>query len=216
MSWLRRSRGYDRDRTLAEARRAAGRGKHAKAIALYERVSENEPANTELLRRLAAQRARAGQREAAWRDCRRAAEQLTERGFIEQAIGVYRDFAKHVPAEVAVWQALSELELARDRRPDAVRVLLEGRRWFRTRRTRRDAIGLLRLARKVDPGHFEANFDLAGLLVREGARGPARRILEGLEPRARGRNLRRLRGRMFRLSPSPAAAGRWLVALFRR
>jgi tetratricopeptide (TPR) repeat protein len=215
MSWLPRSRGYDRSRILADARRAGGRGKHAKAIALYEQIQQIEPENTDVLRRLAAQRVRAGQREDALRDCRSAAERLASRGFVEQAIGVYRDFASHVPDEVAVWEALSELELERERRPDAVGVLLEGRRFLRSRRRRQDALSLLRRARKIDPTHFEANFDLAGLLMRCGAPVPARRILVDLERHARGRDLRRLRGRLFRLSPGLGVAARWVSALVR-
>lgn len=215
MVWPGRRRGYDRGRILAEARRAAGRGKFEKAIVLYERIRRVEPENTDVLRRLAALRARAGQRDEAWRDCRTAAERLLETGFLEKAIGVYRDFAKRLPREVAVWEALSDLELARQRRPDAVRVLLEGRRFFRSRRGRPTALSLLRRARRIDATHFEANFDLAAVLARGGARASARRILADLERHARGRDLRRLRGRQLRLSPSPGAAWRWLSALVR-
>jgi len=215
MPWLGRKKGYDRGRIRADARRAVVRGDHGKAIALYERMREVEPENTDVLRRLAAQRARAGQRAEAWRDCRQAAQRLARKGFVEQAIGVYRDFANHFPDEVAIWEALSDLELARKRRPDAVVVLLEGRRSFRSRRNRQAALSLLRRARKIDPTHFEANFDLAGMLARDGAALPAGRILEELARRAVGRNLRRVRGRQFRLSPSLAAAWRWLCALVR-
>ena len=215
MSWLATKKGYDRNRILADARRAVGRGNHGKAIALYERVGQVEPENTDVLRRLAAQRARAGQREEAWRDCSNAAEQLAKRGFGDQAIGVYRDFATHLPHEVAVWEALSELELARERRPDAVCVLLEGRGFFRSRGERQTALSLLRRARRIDPTHFEANFDLAGLLKRCGSPLPARRILMDLALHVRGRNLRRLRGRLFRMSPGPREAWGWLSALVR-
>ena len=103
MSWLAGKKPYDRARILTEARRAAGKGKHVKAIALYGRVLEIEPENTDLLRRLAGQRVRAGQREEAWRDCRTAAERLIKAGFVEQAIGAYRDFATHLPDGTAVW-----------------------------------------------------------------------------------------------------------------
>lgn len=215
MAWLAADRGYDRSRILADARRAVARGKHLKAIALYERVRQVEPENTDLLRRLAGQRARAGQRDEAWRDCGETAARLVQGGFLEQAIGVYRDFAAHLPRETVVWEALADLELERDRKPDAVRVLLEGRSWFRSRGERQEALSLLRRARKIDPTHFEASFDLAGLLARCGAPAPARRILMDLERHVRGRNLRRLRARMFRLSPGPATAWGWLSALVR-
>ncbi len=82
MLWLaaRTRKSYNRIRLLANARRAGARGNQIKAIALYERVRKAEPENTDLLRRLAGQRARAGQREEAWRDCRAAAGRLVERG----------------------------------------------------------------------------------------------------------------------------------------
>jgi tetratricopeptide (TPR) repeat protein len=215
MSWFTRQKGYDRARLLDEARRAVRRRDHRKAIALYERVREVEPANGDILRRLAGQRARAGQREEAWRDTCAAAEHLVKRGFVEQAIGVYRDFATCIPRETGVWTALSDLELERGRRPDAVGVLLEGRRFFRSRATRPDALSLLHRARRIDPSHFEANFNLACTLARDGGRAHALRILHELERTANGRNLRRLRARQFRLSPGPGSAWRWLRAWIR-
>jgi len=215
VSWFTRNRGYDRNRILTDARHAAGRGASAKAIALYERVQEVEPENPDVLRRLAIQRALAGQREEAWRDCRSAADGMTKRGFVDKAIGIYRDFASHIPNEISVWHAIAALELERKRPPDAVEALLKGRHHFRSKRDRAEALSLLRRARQIDPTHFEAGFDLAGLLIREGAPGPARRTLESLVPHARGRrDRRRLRGRLFRLSPTPATAWRWLAALF--
>lgn len=215
MGWFGGKKGYDRARILADARRAAKRRNHAKAIALYERVREAEPNNEDVLRRLAAQRARAGQTAEAWRDCRTAAQSLAKRGFVEQGIGVYREFASHLPKEVSVWHALADLEIERKRVPDAVRVLLEGRQHFRSRRDLPDALSLLRRACEIEPRHFEANFQLAGVMARSGARVRAKALLERLVPYARSRrNRRRLRGRLFRLSPTPAAAWRWLAALF--
>lgn len=213
MAWFGRERGYDRARILEKARRATRRGSTAKAIALFERVREVEPKNTDVLRRIAVLRARAGQREEGWRDCGAAAESLAKRGFVDQAIGVYREFATHLPDHVPVWHAIAGLELERKRPPDAIGALLEGRRHLRSRRRRNDALSLLRRARQIDATHFEANFQLAGLLVAEGARRPACRILESLAPHTRSRrDRRRLRARLFRLSPTPAAAWRWLVA----
>jgi len=215
MAWFARKKGYDRARTLAAARRASKRGAHAKAIALYQQVRDVEPDNADLLRRVAVERIRAGQREEAWRDCRQAGEDLVRRGFVAQAIGIYREYAGHFRDEPEVWLGLAELELERERRPDSVAVLVEGARHFRSRARRPDGLVLLRRARSIDPTHFEASFQLAGLMVRTGAARPAQRILEALAPHARTRrDRRRLRGRLFRLSPTPAAAWRWLAAVF--
>lgn len=209
-----RTRGYDRARTLAQARRAARRGAHAKAIALYEQVRAVEPDNGDLLRRVAAERIRAGQRDEAWRDCQLAAQDLARRGFVAQAIGVYRDYARRFRDQAPVWLGLADLELERERSPDAVAALVEGARHFRSRAGRPDGLALLRRARSIDPTHFEASFQLAGLMIRQGAARPAQRILESLAPHARRRrDRRRLRGRLFRLSPTPAAAWRWLAAV---
>jgi len=215
MAWFGKERGYDRTRILADARSASKRGSFVKAIALYERVREVEPKNSDVLRRIGVLRARAGQREEAWRDCGAAAEGLSKRGFVDQAIGVYREFAGHLPDEPRVWHAIASAELERKRPPDAIGALLEGRRHFRGRRRRADALSLLRRARQIDASHFEANFELSALLIAEGARRPAQRILEALAPHARSRrDRRRLRARLFRLSPTPAAAWRWLASLF--
>lgn len=215
MAWFGRKKGYDRARILADARKAAKRGRHEKAIGLYERVRKKEPDNPDVLRRLSTERALAGQMEEAWRDCRAAAASLSRRGFVDQAIGVYRDFASRVPKQVAVWQALSELELERKREPDAVKVLLQGRKQFRAKAERGEALLLVRRACEIDRTHFDAHFELADLMWRSGAGPRARQILDQLLPVARrGRNRRRLRARQLRMSPTPAAFGRWLVALF--
>jgi hypothetical protein len=71
-------------------------------------------------------------------------------------------------------------------------------------------VRLLLRARKLAPEHFEANFDLAGLLAGVGAPGPAATILDELADRAAGRALRRVRRRQLRLAPSPAAFWGWL------
>lgn len=212
MAWFGGRKSYDRSRILEAARRAERRRAHTKAIALYERVREVEPKNTDVLRRLAVQRARAGQRAEATRDCLAVTERLAKRGFVDQAIGLCREIAARIPDEAALWHRLADLELERGRRPDAVGILVEGARRF-PRRRRREALTLLRRAHETDRTHFEAGFALGCLMARCGAGGHALGVLESMAPHARTRRQRRrLRGRLFRLSPGPATAWRWLVA----
>jgi len=213
LPWLRRRKPYDRSRLLAEAARARSKGKARKAIANLREVLAHEPKNTDLHRRLAPLLASSSQTSEAWSSYRIAVASLVRAGFLDKAVGVLREACAGLPRERAVWEELADVECQRGRPVDAHRALLEGRRRFRSRRERPEAIRLLLRARKIAPRDFEANFDLAGLLARTGARGPAARILEELAQRERGSALRRTRRRQLALSPSPATMWRWLRSL---
>jgi tetratricopeptide (TPR) repeat protein len=208
-----RRRSYDRHRLLADAAKAQGRRNLRRAIELYTRVLAVEPDNADLHRRLALLQARTRQGAEAWASYRRAAEGLAQQGFVERAIGVYREAAEHFAREERLWHALADLELQRGRRPDAVVALRTGRGHLRARADRRAAIRLLERARALDPTDFEASFELSELLLRTGQRPRAILLLAALVPLASGRQLRRLRARQLRASPGPRTAWRWLGAV---
>jgi tetratricopeptide (TPR) repeat protein len=211
-----RSKPYDRTRLLAEATRARTKGKTRKAVALLETVIRHEPSNAELHRRIAPMFAAVRRMSDAWTSYRIAVASLVKAGFVDQAVGVLREAAGSLGRERTVWEQLADAEQKRGRPIDAIDALLEGRRRFRKRRDRPEAIKLLLRARRIAPGHFEANFDLAGLLARSGARAPAVRILAELGARARGSELRRTRRRQLVLSPTPGALWRFLRSLVGR
>jgi tetratricopeptide (TPR) repeat protein len=213
MGWWGRSKPYDRNRLLAEAARARTKGKAKKALALLETVLRHEPSNAELHRRVAPLLAGVDRTADAWTSYRIAVASLVKAGFVDQAVGVLREAAGNLSRERAVWEGLADAEQQRGRPIDAHKALLDGRTRFRSRRDRPDAIKLLLRARKLAPSHFEANFDLAGLLGRTGARAPAARILAELAVRARGSELRRTRRRQLALAPTPGAFWRFLRSL---
>jgi tetratricopeptide (TPR) repeat protein len=210
MAWLRRSKPYDRNRLLAEAARARANGKTRKAVALLETVLQHEPSNADLHRRIAPMLAASQRATDAWTSYRIAVASLIRAGFVDQAIGVLREAAAQLGRERGVWEELADAEAQRGRPIDAHKALLEGRRRFRARRDRPEAIRLLLRARKIAPDDFEANFDLAGLLGGSGARAPAARILAELAARAHGAQLRRTRRRQLALSPTPGSLWRFL------
>jgi tetratricopeptide (TPR) repeat protein len=216
MGLFRRSRSYDRTRLLNQAARAAQRRRHKKAITLYRKILSVDPNDLQIYRKIAPLLARTRQLDDAWECYRRAAEQLSRQGFVDQAIGTYREASTHLPRQHRLWLALADLEVKRGRPVDAVNALVDGSRRVRSRRTRQQAVELLQQARKLQPGAFVPNYELAGVLASVGARDRARRILAELAPRVRGRELRKLRGRQFVLSPTPAAAWRWLATAVTR
>jgi tetratricopeptide (TPR) repeat protein len=210
-----RKRRYDRSRLLADAASAQRRGKLRKATALYREVLAAEPGNVDLERKLAPLLARTKQRAEAWASYRRAAQGLAQHGFLDRAIGVYREAAEHLPRQCELWLALAELELKRGRRADAVEALASGARGLRARAERSQAIRLLERAHELDPAAFEVSFELAGRLARAGKRERERalQLLEDLAAKRNGRMLRRVRGRQLYLAPGPSTAWRWLRAL---
>ena len=216
MAFLRRSKPYDRNRLLAEAAGARAKGKTKKALALLETVLGHEPANPELNRRIAPMFAAVQRRTDAWTAYRIAVASLVKAGFVDQAVGVLREAAGSLGRERGVWEELADAEQERGRPIDAHKALLEGRQRFRSRRDRPEAIKLLLRARKLAPAHFEANFDLASLLQRTGAREPAARILAELASRSRGGELRRTRLRQLAHGPTPGALWRFARSLVGR
>jgi tetratricopeptide (TPR) repeat protein len=204
---------YDRTRLLTDAARALRKGKLQKAVRRYREILGVEPGNADIHRRLAPVLARMGQRDAAWTSYRRAAEALEERGFVERAVGVYRDAACRLPRLGDVWLAIAELELERGRRPDAVAALRDGRRKLSARSERVEAIRLLERARELAPGDFEASFDLAALLGKVGRRERALELLDDLAEGCDATALRRVRARQLNLAPGVRNLWRWLRSL---
>lgn len=205
-------RTYDRADSLARASKALGRGKRKQAIAEYRRVLKQEPGNPVILAKLAPLLAETRQLEEAGEKFRAAGKQYENQGFPEKALGVYAQAVKYLPRSVELWETISGLYLARSRRADALSALLDGRSHFRRRKQRPLAIRLLRGAVQVEPWHLEATLDLARQLRKSGGRAEADRLYQGLCEHKRGAHLRRVRGAMFRRSPTPAALWRWLRA----
>lgn len=207
---------YDRTRILSEATKARKKGKRKKALTLYERIIQNEPENIEVLRRLAPLLAQNRRPVDAWKAFRKVGESMAEAGFADKAIGVYREAARYLADYAEVYEALAAAQLKARSRADAVQTLLEGRRQFRNRRRRPQAVRLLRRVREIDPQALNPTLDLARLLRKTGSRAEAMRILREIESSCTGRPLRRVRGAQLRGSPTPRQFWLWLRALILR
>ncbi len=208
------SRGvvYDRSKLLRAAAKAQERKHRRKAIALYRQVISMESGNAELHARLAPLLAKTRQRFDAMLSFREAANCYLREGKTAEAIGIYRENATLLPRESEVWVSLARL-LRQHRTPrEAVDTLLTGRKHFRRRSQRAEAIYLLRQAREIEAWDVEVVLDLVALLARSRQRQEALPLLAGLRSRVRGTGLRSVCRLEFHLSPTPAGAWRWLRA----
>jgi tetratricopeptide (TPR) repeat protein len=212
------SRGvvYDRAHLLKAASRAHERQQKRKAIALYRQVLSMEPDNTALHARVAPLLARTRQRFDALLSFQEAANGMLREGRTAEAIGIYREAATLLPHETDLWASLARLMRQHRNPAESIETLLEGRRHFRRRRRRPEAIWLLRQVRLIEPWHRETVLDLCRLLWRTRQRDEALALVAGLRANTRGTALRRVCWLQFRLSPTPRNLWRWLRVALRR
>lgn len=197
---------------MSRASKAEGRGKRKKAIAEYRKVLAQEPDNPVILAKLAGLLAQTKQLDEARLKYLAAAGSYEKQAFDDKALAVFRQAVTYLPKRVELWERIAALDVKRKREPEAIRDLLEGSRKFRKRGERQSAIKLLRMAVKIEPWQFESTMSLARLLAKAGAKPESRRFYQGLCERNRAARLRKVRAAMFRMSPTPAAAWRWLRA----
>ncbi|GMR05023.1 MAG: hypothetical protein BMS9Abin23_0947 [Thermodesulfobacteriota bacterium] len=207
---FRRRRSYTRTEILEAAGKAQARGRTKKAIAHYKKVLKANPGDHVVHAKAAPLFARTKQFSESWSSFRAAGRGYAEKGFEEKALGVYTQATRYIPREIGAWEAVTSLQLARGLDADAVKTLIKGHRNFTHRSLRPKAIQLLRRAREISPWNFEVTFELARLLSKTGEAEEALRLLCGLAERARGRDLRRVRGALLRLSPTAGSLWRWL------
>jgi tetratricopeptide (TPR) repeat protein len=201
-----------RSELIAEADRARSKGNLKKAIAGYRKALESEPKDPIVHGKLAPLLARVNEPEAALQSFRTAAQSHLDKGFADKALAVYTQAAETFPAQVALWQQVAQMNLARGRRADAVRVFLRGRLYLRRKNERSEAITLLKAALELDPTLFDPRVDLARLLGRQGRTSEAMALLEPMVKTLEGAQLRQVRWAMLCVSPSLGAGWRWLRA----
>ncbi len=212
MSESSRGAVYDRAHLLKAASNAHGRQQKRRAIALYRQVLSMEPDNAELHGRIAPLLARTRQRFDALLSFQEAANGLLRNGKTAEAIGMFRQAATLLPHQPDLWVSLARL-LRQHRGPaEAVETLLQGRRHFRRRRRRPEAIWLLRQVHQIEPWHLEGVLDLCTLLWRTRQREESMALLAGLRANTRGTALRPVCWLQLRLSPTPRNVWCWLKA----
>ncbi len=212
---LFKKKPYSRTETLAAADTARGKGKWKKALAGYKKVLEHDPDDAGVHAKIAPLYAKARQREAALKSFEAAAQGQIKKGFTDRAVAVYTQATTTYPDEMRLWEAIAVLHIQRARNPDAVGVLVSGARALAKANKRPDAVLLLRRATGLDPLHVEGTLLLARLLAKQKQKQEAKRLLADLADHSGGRTLRRVRAAQLRLSPTPAALWRWLVAAIR-
>lgn len=206
-----------RGERLVVASQARAKGRRRRAIAEYHKLLAEDPDDYDVHRKLAPLLVKARREQEAWESFMASADGYQAQGFCNKAIAVYARATDCLPRQPQAWENLARLKAKRGHKADAIYTLLCGRSHLLHSTGQPAAIRLLRAVRELEPWHFEATLDLATSLLREGETLEPRLLLHELVPRARSRDLRRVRWALFRLMPTPHSAWRWLRAcLFRR
>jgi tetratricopeptide (TPR) repeat protein len=214
--WFRRKPVYDRRTILAAAATAQGKGKSKKALAEYQKVLAMEPDNPTLLMKAAVLFAETRQPKEAWGSFTRAAELFRKDGLNDKWSSVWVQAVIYFPRSPEAWLSLAQAKAERGVPADAAAALLTGSRNFKRRKDRDVRVQLLQEAFRHTEYAFDVTMEYAAALVGAGEKKEAMRMLEELAERTSGAKHRKVRGRLFRMSPTPAAAWRWARATFRR
>ena len=201
----------DRRRALfSEANRARSKGKVLRAIALYRELLCEDSGDLDVILRLAPLLAHEGEHFEAWALYRQACKTLLATGRHEACLAAFREANRVLPYEFEAWRLTSELErkLGRDR--EAFETLLEGRRQFRTRFVRAQAVALLKLARDIHPWEHAVVIDLAHLFIQTGQVGQALQLLDGALVHASPEELAEVRWAQFQATRSWRHLGLYL------
>lgn len=164
---------------FSQANHARSKGRAQRAIALFRELLCDEPDDLDVILRLAPLLAREGEHFEAWALYRQACKALLAAGRNEACLAAFREANRVLPFEFEAWRLTAELERKLGREREAFETLLEGRRQFRTRFVRAQAIALLKLARQIHAWDHVVVVDLAHLLLQNGQRAEALRLLDG-------------------------------------
>ncbi len=181
-----------------------------RAIGMFRELLCEDPGDLDVLLRLAPLLAREGEGFEAWSLYRRACKSLLSAGRHEACLAAFREANRVLPFEFEGWRLTSELErkLGRDR--EAFETLLEGRRQFRTRFVRAQAIALLELAREIHAWDHDVVLDLARLYVQTGQIAQALRLLDGALAQATPTQMADVRWAQLQATRSPRYFWLWL------
>src|SRR5512147_2576168 len=125
MGWFSKPT-YDRSSSITRAAKLEGRGKRKKAIAEYRKVLAQEPDNPVIQVKLAGLLANTKQLDEARLKFLAAAETYEKQAFDDKALAVYRQAVVFLPKRVELWEHIAQLDVKRERNPEAIRDLLEG------------------------------------------------------------------------------------------
>ncbi len=216
MSHWTQVREDHRRQLFSEANRARSKGRTQRAVTLFRELLCEDPGDLDVLLRLAPLLAREGEGFEAWSLYRRACKALLAAGRHEACLAAFREANRVLPYEFEAWRLTSELERKLGREREAFETLLEGRRQFRTRFVRAQAIALLELARDIHAWDHEVVLDLARLYVQTGQIAQALRLLDGALAHATPSQLGDVRWAQLQATRSPRYLMLWIRQLFQR
>ncbi len=210
---------YDRSEIFRKAEEYRLRGRIRKAIREYERVLAVDPQDIEVHSRVAPLYIKAGRKGPAKASLWRTIAYYEKLGFADKSIAMLRLALTVDPGDLSAYLRLADLHLDKAHTVDALKVLEEARRAFRSRRFLRQATAVENKILTFAPDDFRAQVSLVRLLWRAGKRREAGERLWRMESdwarrrnRKRWRKTRRL---MCRHAPSLSSCWGYCVSLLR-
>lgn len=203
---------FDREAILRRAEEFRGQKKPKKAIAELRKVLAVAPDDATAHAKLGPLLISTGQQAEALESFRIAADDFHARGFADKALSLWLQIAQTKVNDLDAWEKVTQFHLARGRKAEGVKVLLQAADAQDRTASRPGAIRLYENALLLEPQHLDAILSLAPLLKKESRAADARALLEGALNFAAGATLKRVKKSLFFLFPGFRTFWNWLRA----
>ncbi len=198
--------------SLEKADRLAAKKKYKKALAAYKEILGLSQDDWDVYLKLGSIYAKLGDMEDAWNCFKTAAEGYKSNGFSGKSLGVYKKANVIMPKDLRVITEIKNQYIRKSKKHDAIQLLLSTRKILRKKEELKKAKNVLVDAFELDEWNFDITYDLAKVCEKLKDKANAMMLYNGLLKRHNGKSTRKVRWKVFSLSPSFKGFYLWLRA----
>src|SRR5580765_4753059 len=171
---------FNRNKSLTKAQKLLQKGKTTEAIAEFQIIADNDPADLRTILRIGDLHSKVGNIEGACDAYNKVAEQYGKDGFFLKAVAVFKQILKLDPALIRVYLRLAELYQQLGLNSEAMKQYQIIVKHYENQGLKKESLDILRKMSELDPENTSSRVKLAELYSKEGHNEAAMEQLRGV------------------------------------